>query len=41
VHGLDFEEIVFPHEVHDFLLFKHWIVSMNADGELFDRKLRH
>ena len=39
--GVDFEEIVFPDEVHDFLLFKHWIVSMKAADEFFDRKLRH
>jgi dipeptidyl aminopeptidase/acylaminoacyl peptidase len=39
--GVEFEEIVFPDEVHDFLLFKHWIVSMKAAGEFFDRKLRH
>lgn len=28
--NVDFEEIVFPDEVHDFLLFKHWIVTMKA-----------
>ena len=39
--GFDFEEIIFPAEVHDFLLFKHWIVSMEAADEFFDRKLRH
>jgi dipeptidyl aminopeptidase/acylaminoacyl peptidase len=39
--GVDFEEIIFPDEVHDFLLFEHWIVSIKAADEFFDRKLRH
>ncbi|HEY6340688.1 MAG TPA: prolyl oligopeptidase family serine peptidase [Bryobacteraceae bacterium] len=39
--GVDFEEIVFPDEVHDFLLFKHWIVSIQAGDQFFDRKLSH
>jgi dipeptidyl aminopeptidase/acylaminoacyl peptidase len=38
--GVEFEEIVFPDEVHDFLWFEHWIVSLKAADEFFDRKLR-
>jgi len=38
---VDFEEIIFPDEVHDFLLFQHWIVSIKAADAFFERKLRH
>lgn len=38
--GVDFEELVFPDEVHDFLWFDHWIVSLKAADEFLDRKLR-
>jgi dipeptidyl aminopeptidase/acylaminoacyl peptidase len=39
--GVPFEELVFPDEVHDFLWFHHWIVSMKAADEFLDRKLHH
>jgi dipeptidyl aminopeptidase/acylaminoacyl peptidase len=38
--GVEFEELIFPDEVHDFLWFKHWIVSVKAAEEFLDRKLR-
>lgn len=38
--GVDFEELIFPDEVHDFLWFHHWIVATKAAGDFFDRKLR-
>ena len=38
--GVEFEELIFPDEVHDFLWFEHWIVSLKAADEFFDRKLR-
>jgi dipeptidyl aminopeptidase/acylaminoacyl peptidase len=38
--GVQFEELIFPDEVHDFLWFQHWIVSMKAADEFLDRKLR-
>jgi dipeptidyl aminopeptidase/acylaminoacyl peptidase len=37
---VEFEELIFPDEVHDFLWFKHWIVSVKASEEFLDRKLR-
>jgi dipeptidyl aminopeptidase/acylaminoacyl peptidase len=40
-HGVPFEEMIFPDEVHDYLLFHHWIVGLKAGDEFFDRKLRH
>jgi dipeptidyl aminopeptidase/acylaminoacyl peptidase len=38
--GVEFEEIVFPDEVHDYLWFKHWVIASKAADEFFDRKLR-
>jgi dipeptidyl aminopeptidase/acylaminoacyl peptidase len=38
--GVEFEELIFPDEVHDFLWFKHWIVSVKAAEEFLDRTLR-
>jgi dipeptidyl aminopeptidase/acylaminoacyl peptidase len=38
--GVDFEEMIFPDEIHDFLLWKHWVDSYRATGDYFDRKLR-
>ncbi len=38
--GVEFEELIFPDEVHDFLWFKHWIESVKAAEEFLDRKLR-
>lgn len=37
--GVEFEELIFPDEVHDFLLFQHWIVSIKAADGFLDRKL--
>ncbi|HJX84462.1 MAG TPA: prolyl oligopeptidase family serine peptidase, partial [Candidatus Angelobacter sp.] len=33
-----FEEIIFPDEIHDFLLWKTWIRGYKATAEFFDRK---
>jgi len=38
-HGVEFEDLIFPDEVHDFLWWQHWIVSMKAADAFFDRKL--
>ncbi len=34
-----FEELIFPNEVHDFLLQKDWITAYTAAAQFFDRKL--
>jgi dipeptidyl aminopeptidase/acylaminoacyl peptidase len=39
--GVYFEELVFPDEVHDFLLFQHWIIATKAADDFFNRKLLH
>jgi dipeptidyl aminopeptidase/acylaminoacyl peptidase len=37
---VDFEQIVFPDEVHDFLTHAHWLEAYRAAADFFDRKLR-
>ena len=39
--GVYFEELVFPDEVHNFLLFRHWIEATKAAENFLNRKLRH
>jgi dipeptidyl aminopeptidase/acylaminoacyl peptidase len=38
--GVQFEQIVFPDEVHDFLMWRSWIRAYKAEAEYFDRKLK-
>jgi len=35
-----FEQLVFPDEVHDFLLHRHWVEAFQAATSFFDRYLR-
>jgi hypothetical protein len=37
--GVHFEELIFPDEVHDFLIFEHWITATKAADSFFDRKV--
>ena len=37
---VEFEELVFPDEIHDFLLWKNWIRAYGATADFFDRKLK-
>jgi dipeptidyl aminopeptidase/acylaminoacyl peptidase len=37
---VEFEQIVFPGEIHDFLLFRSWVNAYNATTDFFDRHLR-
>jgi dipeptidyl aminopeptidase/acylaminoacyl peptidase len=39
--GVEFEELVFPDEVHDFLLHRDWLAAYHAAVEFLDRKLKH
>ena len=39
LQGVPVEEIVFPDEVHDFLLHRNWITAYTAAAEFFQRKL--
>ena len=35
-----FEELIFPDEIHDFLMWKNWIRAYGAAAEFFDRTLK-
>jgi dipeptidyl aminopeptidase/acylaminoacyl peptidase len=37
--GVEFEEIVLPDEIHDFLLWKTWVRGYQSTAEFFNRKL--
>jgi dipeptidyl aminopeptidase/acylaminoacyl peptidase len=39
-HGVQFEELIFPDEVHDFLRHQDWLRAYHAAVDFFDRKLR-
>jgi dipeptidyl aminopeptidase/acylaminoacyl peptidase len=38
---VDFEELIFPNEIHDFLLYQHWVNAYKATSDFFARKLRN
>jgi dipeptidyl aminopeptidase/acylaminoacyl peptidase len=40
VHGVEFEQLVFPDEVHGFLLHHSWLAAYRATADFFDRRLR-
>jgi len=40
-HGVPYELIVYPDEVHSFLVFRKWLKAFNATAEFFDRHLRN
>jgi dipeptidyl aminopeptidase/acylaminoacyl peptidase len=35
--GVELEQLVFPDEIHDFLLNRHWIEAYRATSDFFDR----
>jgi dipeptidyl aminopeptidase/acylaminoacyl peptidase len=37
--GVSFEEMVFPDEIHGFLLHRHWLEAYHAEADFFDRHL--
>jgi len=39
--GVPFEQIVFPDEVHDFLMWHSWVQAYHAELDFFDRKLKN
>lgn len=39
--GVYFEQLIFPDEVHGFLLHKNWLAAYNATADFFDRKLKN
>ena len=38
--GVEFEQLVFPDEVHDFLRHARWLEAYRAAADFFDRKLK-
>jgi dipeptidyl aminopeptidase/acylaminoacyl peptidase len=37
--GVPVEQLIFPDDVHDFLLYRHWLQAFQAGSDFFDRKL--
>jgi dipeptidyl aminopeptidase/acylaminoacyl peptidase len=37
--NVQFEEIIFPDEIHDFLLWKSWVRGYRATADFFDEKI--
>ena len=37
---VEFEELIFPDEIHDFLMHRHWLEAYKAAADFFARKLR-
>jgi dipeptidyl aminopeptidase/acylaminoacyl peptidase len=37
--GVEYEELVFPDDVHDFLLHKNWLAALEASFDFLERKL--
>jgi dipeptidyl aminopeptidase/acylaminoacyl peptidase len=38
--GVEFEQLIFPDEVHDFLRHDHWVQAYRATADFFDRHLK-
>ena len=38
--GVEFQQIVFPDEIHDFLTYEHWLTAYHAAADFFDRHLQ-
>src|SRR5229473_1077308 len=38
--GVEIEQLVFPDEVHDFLLHRNWVAAYHAAGDFFDRHFK-
>jgi dipeptidyl aminopeptidase/acylaminoacyl peptidase len=37
--GVEFEQLIFPGEIHDFLLYRSWLAAYHAAADFFDRRL--
>ena len=38
--GVEFEQLIFPDEIHDFLNFSDWLRAYRASADFFDRHLK-
>jgi dipeptidyl aminopeptidase/acylaminoacyl peptidase len=39
--GVTIEQLVFPDEIHDFLLRRNWLAGYQAEADFFDRYLKN
>jgi len=39
-NNVPFEELIFPDEIHDFLLWRSWVRAYEAEADFFNRKLK-
>jgi dipeptidyl aminopeptidase/acylaminoacyl peptidase len=39
-HKVYFEQLIFPNEIHDFLLYRDWVAAYEASAEFFQRKMK-
>ena len=39
-NGVDFEQIIWPDEIHDFLRHQTWVWSFSAAGTFLDKHLK-
>jgi dipeptidyl aminopeptidase/acylaminoacyl peptidase len=35
-----FEQLIFPNEIHDFLLYRDWLAAYEASADFFQRKMK-
>jgi dipeptidyl aminopeptidase/acylaminoacyl peptidase len=38
--NVEFEQLIFPDDIHDFLLHRHWLAAFHAGADFFGRHLR-
>ncbi len=38
---VDFEQLIIPNEIHDFLMYQHWVEAYKATADFFARKLQN
>ena len=38
--GVEIEQLIFPDEIHDFLLHRNWLAAYHAASDFFDRHLK-
>jgi dipeptidyl aminopeptidase/acylaminoacyl peptidase len=38
--NVEFQQLIFPDEIHDFLLHSHWLAAYHAGSDFFDRHLK-
>jgi dipeptidyl aminopeptidase/acylaminoacyl peptidase len=36
--GISIEQLIFPDDVHDFLLYRNWLEGYQATSDFFDRQ---